>query len=89
MKSEERNSEMRPPSIDLVAAIAAAGYCGYWLMGAFRKGYFRGSRLYGHRYHYRQKEPGLYWANVILMTIFFALALLAARWVLISPRTFR
>jgi len=71
----------------LVVGIATI-YCAYWLVGAIRNGYFRGSRRYGHRKIHREKQPRLYWFNVILMTIFFFLGLFFMGWGLIPHGTF-
>jgi hypothetical protein len=73
---------------NVLVGILTIGYCTYSLVGAIRNGYFRGSRTFGHRYIYREKEPRLYWFNFIAMTVFLVLGLLLLGWGLISPRTF-
>lgn len=71
----------------LIIGIATI-YCAYWLMEAVRNEYFQGSRRYGHRKVYRDRQPRLYWFNVVVMAVFFVLGLLFLGWGLLPSKTF-
>jgi hypothetical protein len=76
------------PAQGVMFGLIGAGYCGHWLVNAVRKDYFRASRLRGRRYVYRRDRPGMYWANVAVMTALCALSLAIVVWAVLSPGSF-